>query len=758
MRQQEIFGNAVWLSGCTEYEEESKTAYSPVADETRILDAFYVLRGKLYVGKVKKATLYVLGLGFFHCYVNGKRVGQDLYLPLNSEFELREEYPVQETLSGHRIYVPEYDIASLLEEGDNTIAIHFGGGWYTYEDKYTKPFGGPKTIWRVTGETEDRSFDMVSSEKDLIHSSFVKDYNLLFTETHDYLRGNPDMFLKEYDDSQWEHAVKTAPVDTDYQFTDCPADGVCEILSPIEIGRSRKGIIYDCGKNISGYPIIELHAQKGEGVQVLFSEELKEDGTLDMKHSYGQKLVIESEGTRRLDHPLFTWYGFRYFSIEGAASPTEVHVIHSRIASISAFETDNETLNWIHDAYLNTQLCNMHTGIPTDCPHLERRGYTGDGQLTCHAAMTMLDAQAFYRKWICDIADGQDIHTGHVQYVAPYIKNGGGPGGWGCAIIEVPYQYYRHYGDLSVLEKMYPAMLRYLDFLEAHSTGNVVTSDKKGEWCLGDWCTPEPVILPAPYVNNYFYIKSLKRMIEISGLLKKEDMIPEFERRISDRKKAMMSYYYNAWDGNFLGNRQGANAFAVDIGLGDARTYDNLVSYYRQTGHYDTGIFGTDILTRVLFEHGDGQLALELLLSEHQHSYHEMRRLGATAIWEYWPGSLRNRSHNHPMFGAIAAYFYEYLVGIKTMGYFSREEIEICPILSDRIHHLRGERKFSDGKVSVEYHRTASETQFCICLPLTRKGILRIGDTGYPLLGGENRFISDGGDSAARMPVTFLNI
>ncbi len=44
------------------------------------------------------------------------------------------------------------------------------------------------------------------------------------------------------------------------------------------------------------------------------------------------------------------------------------------------------------------------------------------------------------------------------------------------------------------------------------------------------------------------------------------------------------------------------------MGLGDDTTYPNMVRYYQKLGCYDTGIFATDILTRVLFERGDGDL------------------------------------------------------------------------------------------------------------------------------------------------------
>ena len=216
---------------------------------------------------------------------------------------------------------------------------------------------------------------------------------------------------------------------------------------------------------------------------------------------------------------MFTWFAYRYIQVEGEAELLGARVVHTYTDVTATFNCDNITLNWLFDAFINTQLSNMHGGIPSDCPHMERRGYTGDGQLVCHTGMSVLDSQAFYRKWIDDISDCQDVYTGHVQYTAPYIKSGGGPGGWGCAIVEVPYQYYLHYGDAEPMKRLYGQMLRYFDYLEAHSENNLVTSDKPGEWCLGDWCAPGVVALPAAFVNYYFYVKSLMRTVEIAKLI-----------------------------------------------------------------------------------------------------------------------------------------------------------------------------------------------------------------------------------------------
>ena len=98
----------------------------------------------------------------------------------------------------------------------------------------------------------------------------------------------------------------------------------------------------------------------------------------------------------------------------------------------------------------------MHYGIVSDCPHRERLWYTGDGQLTCNAAMLLLDSRRLYRKWIRDILDSQDPNTGHVQHTAPFYGGGGGPGGWGGAVVIVPYTFYRHFKDRELLAECWP--------------------------------------------------------------------------------------------------------------------------------------------------------------------------------------------------------------------------------------------------------------------------------------------------------------
>ena len=732
MDQRSMFGQAQWVCA------GNYASIDLDKPDVNGVPYFPVLRSHFCAHAVKRATLRVLGLGFFHCYINGKEISDDRFLPLSTDFEPRINYPTDEKLTGHRIYVPEYDVTELIRTGENVLALHFGGGWYTFVRENCH-YGDAKAIFRLTLETETGIEEIVSSCADKIGDSYVKTYNFTQFENHDYTDFDDASLGLEFDDSAWSNAMEAKPLETEYLFSDCPADREFELLPVTCTAVTSAGKVYDIGKNCANLPVLKLTGEKGSLVSIRCTELCNDDGTL--KPPVIQCAGFVSDGTGRVVQPMFTWFAYRYIQVEGEAELLGARMVHTNTDVTATFNCDNITLNWLFDAFINTQLSNMHGGIPSDCPHMERRGYTGDGQLVCHTGMSVLDSQAFYRKWIDDISDCQDVYTGHVQYTAPYIKSGGGPGGWGCAIVEVPYQYYLHYGDAEPMKRLYGQMLRYFDYLEAHSENNLVTSDKPGEWCLGDWCAPGVVALPAAFVNNYFYVKSLMRTVEIAKLIGREVDIPMLQRRIEKRKAAIMAAYYNTWDHNFFGSFQGANAFALDIGLGNERTYENLVKYYEKLGRFDTGIFGTEIVSRVLFERGNGELAVKLLTSEDLISFEGMRRSGGTTIWEYWPQKDAWRSYNHPMFGAVVAHLFDYLLGIGqeagTVGY---EKVVIRPQLTEKLNRVSGSRTVPGGKISVSYEKIGDSVEWVIIIPENMEVIFVFNGEERHLASGENRF------------------
>ena len=255
MNQQYFFHDAKWV-GAAERE----------------LTTFSVLRGHFPAKAAKKASLAVLGLGFFKCYINGTCINPDTFLPLSSEYEVTIQ-PEEEVFNAQRIYVPQFDITPYLQAGNNTIDVHFGGGWYTFD---RRPFGLPKAIYCVTLETENGTELYGSDEHCRIGKSVVCDYLFTKHEDHNYLIGE-----------DWSDAVLVEPLETEYCTTDCPADGLIETL-PLR----KYGAVYDCGQNTTGYPVLTLRAKKGETVRVRFSEELLPDGTIDTTHHHGQEFTV----------------------------------------------------------------------------------------------------------------------------------------------------------------------------------------------------------------------------------------------------------------------------------------------------------------------------------------------------------------------------------------------------------------------------------------------------------------------------------
>ena len=102
--------------------------------------------------------------------------------------------------------------------------------------------------------------------------------------------------------------------------------------------------------------------------------------------------------------------------------------------------------------------------------------------------MLLLDTKELYRKWYQDILDSQGAETGHIPHTAPFLGGGGGPGGWGCAVYQVPLAWAKIYGDDSLLVQGYDAILRWFDYMDAHSEKGLVVREEEGGWCLGDWC------------------------------------------------------------------------------------------------------------------------------------------------------------------------------------------------------------------------------------------------------------------------------
>lgn len=721
----ELFGSAEWVtceSGCT----------SPV------------IKGSFFIEKPERAEVTVCGLGFFRLWINGREVSEDKFVPVNSQYCKRDltafEYPITDELS-YRTYAVRYDISKFLVGGENDIRTVLGCGWFAQKKRdaegYTK-YGDIKLCYKIDAEDRDgKLYTFVSDEKLLWRQSRITENNIYFGEAHDM-----DLSDELTARDGFKKVIKAPAYETEFFIQDCPADRVTRIIEPKKLADLGAVSVYDMGENISGYPVVAA-TEDGAYITVRCSEEINADGTLNFDScDPGQIQCDEYRNAKKGEEcmPWFTWHGFRYFELTNNAKPVRCEVVHSDCAVTSAFESDSEMLNWLYDAYIRTQLSNMHSGVPSDCPHIERLGYTGDGQLCCEAAMMLLDSQKFYQKWLEDISDCQSTDNGHVQHTAPFMGGGGGPAGWGGAIAVVPYEMYKIYGDRETFRRYLPKILRYFDYLDSRSSGGLVCREEQGGWCLGDWCTPEPIAICEPFVNTVLCVKQMLMTKEAAEAIGENETAQMLGRRIEEKRQAILNAYYSPQTGSFIGDVQGANSFATDIGLGGERTYENTRKKYSAADSFDTGIFGTDILTRVLFERGDANTAFCLLTSEGKGSFYNMKKQGATTIWENWDGE---RSHSHPMFGAATRYLFSFILGItqekKSAGY---EHILIAPQIPDGLNYASGHITTVRGKISVTFKRTESEADFYVTVPQRARFTYGSG-CEFELRDGENHIHID---------------
>ena len=471
--------------------------------------------------------------------------------------------------------------------------------------------------------------------------------------------------------SGWKPAQPVHAPETLLEEQTCPPDRVIRKLYPILIGEYDGRKIYDCRENIAGRVVLSCLGKKGECITVRHAEELAADGTLDFESAGGSDQLQQDhyicDGRIQTLHPLFCWHGFRYFETEGPCEVLCAEVIHTDVAVTSSFSCSDPVLNWLYEAYIRTQLDNYHGCVPSDCPHRERLGYTGDGQLTAETAMLLLDAKELYRKWYQDILDSQGAETGHIPHTAPFLGGGGGPGGWGCAVYQVPLAWAKIYGDDSLLVQGYDAILRWFDYMDAHSEKGLVVREEEGGWCLGDWCFPaseEKEQLPEAFINTFYYLHGLQEMMQISEKMNNKLSI-RFAEREKNVKNAFLDAYFDPETGDFCEGRAAGNAYGLALGLGDERTKKHLVEKYEALGRFDTGIFGTSMLLEQLFSIGAGDLAVRLLTNDSEAaSFAHMKRNGATTLWERWDG---RESHNHPMFGACVRLLFTQILGIRMM-------------------------------------------------------------------------------------------
>lgn len=669
--------NAKWIGAPWQGEEALPKPSNPAAPlPTELPPPAPLLRHEFAATrKVSKAVAFVTGLGYFELYLNGKKVGNDVLVPNQTNYGKRpdltkENIPLPDNFREYRVMYLAYDITDDIVPGQNAIGAILGNGFYNPAKYWCGAYGSPRFIMQLHITYDDGTSQIVVSDETWKASKSPLLMDMIFYGEHYDARLEQEDWCKPgFDDSKWQNAALRIAPEGKMSAHMGQADKVMEVLEPVMIEKTGEGRYkVDFGQEISGWVHLKnLRGEAGRKIEIKYLQPYSPNGA----NTYTMKGGTEESYSAR-----FTWFVFREVELvnwpgELTADQVKAEAVYTGVETTGKFSSSNKLLEDINRIWWRSQTDNMHGGIASDCPNRERSPYTGDGQVACVTVMHNFDARAFYRKWIDDIIGSSDPETGYVPNGAPWQPGCGGGVAWGAAISIMPWEYYLHYGDTSILRDSYDAMKGYIRYmLKWTDADGIMYSQAPGKdgkplrWLnLGDWA--QPYELPPDNLVHTFYLWYCADLTsKTASVLGLRDEAFEMAVLAGRTWKAFMERFWDEKSGSY--GKFGGNIFALRMGV-PADRKERVVKALKNdiianNGHLDTGIFGTQFFFEVLSDNGLHKMAYDAISKTTAPGYGYWVEKGSTTSWEGWK---RAGSGNHPMFGGGLVWLYRKLAGIN---------------------------------------------------------------------------------------------
>ena len=691
----------------------------PSTDDTSSLTGIAVplpiFRREFSIAKpVRQALVFVTGLGQYELTVNARDVTKTVLNPGWTDFRKTVLYQ-------------GYDVTQLLHSGGNCLGVLLGNGMYSVpgvHGRYTKfvgSFGQPKLILQMKLKFADGASQTIVSDR----SWKTIPGPIRFSSTYggeDYdARKNPLGWQRRgFDDSAWSSAEEVAaPADpvthaaVALSGAIIPSIRPVETLAPIRITHPSPGVVvYDFGRNFSGWPQIAVRGHAGASIKLTPGELLDVHGIVSQRSANAGpddpvlfQYTLRGSPQPETWHPRFTYYGFRYLQVDLSPSDhglddrprivsASAQVVHDDVPATGSFVSQLPLFNRIHkliDAAIGSNL----VSVLTDCPTREKLGWLEQTHLMGPSIMDDYDVSGLYRKLSNDMADAQ-LANGLVPSIAPeyvaFVNKDGSSTDfrdspeWGSAVILSPWAAYQFYGDAAQLASHYDSMTHYAAYLRGKAKDGIL------DYGLGDWYDIGP---DAPGYSQLTgkgltatatYYQDLTALAQIAAILGKSDDAQNFATQAEAVKEAFNRQFFHPEINQY--DRGSQTAYAMPLALGlvpeDRRSavVANLVADIRQHGnHVTAGDIGFHYVVRALTDAGRSDVLFDMLTRTDSPSYGYQLAKGATTLTEAWdanPGS----SQDHFMLGHAEEWFYRGLAGIRLdLSRPASEQIVIRPAL-----------------------------------------------------------------------------
>ena len=685
------------------------------------------------------AQLAICGLGHYVAYLNGVRVGTDEFAPLWSEYSRTTYYNI-------------HDVTQLIRGGLNELVVILGNGFFNVQrgSRYSKlqtSFGPPKLLARIDVLAQrKKSTTVVTDESWELLPSPITFNSIYGGESYDARLNTLDgsWRCRIYADEQkaivveapeGELLVQEAPPVRIMERYDVAREiAICPDSLDAASAKTRRTVhpsvrVFDMGQNLSGFPEITVTGQSGQKVTLLVAESLTPQGVCDQsqtgrQHYYEYTLSGKPQGETW--HPNFSYYGFRYIQVEGAVlegepNPDGLPVIkqlrscfvHNSAPEVSSFLCSNDLFTRTHRLIERAERSNMQA-VLTDCPHREKLGWLEQDHLCGPSLLYNYEMGAYIPKVIRDITDTQKTN-GMVPTTAPqYVSFGNlfdDSPEWGSTLIILPFMYYEHYGDSTLITRNYGAMRRYVDYLSSRADDGIV-SHGLGDWYdYGPWKAGFSRNTPVPLVATAHYIYDLQLLTRAAQMTGHEADVQHYGSLLNDVTDAFNRHFYHPDSCYYGSGSQTSNALPLFLGLvPDTRTsvLQNLIADIRAHGtRLTTGDVGNRYLFQTLARNDQNELLYTMLNHYETPGYGYQLSQGATTLTEQWD-PRQGSSQNHFMMGQIDEWLFRTLAGIGQQdGSVGMRHLEIDPHLVGDLQWVKASTETLYGRVAVHATKTS---------------------------------------------------
>jgi hypothetical protein len=687
------------------------------------------------------ATLYISGLGQYEASINGEKVGNAFLTPGWTNYD-------------KTVFYNSYDVTSMLKPGKNAVGAIVGNGFYNINrERYRKlviNYGEPKLIAQLRIKYKDGTEKILVSGADWKATPSPITFTSIYGgEDYDARLEQAGWNIANFNDQSWQQAVLVTPPSGKLtKEKDYPLE-IKETFSAKTIKKLADGnFLYDFAQNASGIVELKVKGKKGQVVRLIPSELITKENQPNQSASgspYSFSYTLKGDG-EEIWRPRFTYYGFRYVKVEGAIPASEktngelaqlldLKLLHNRNSTPSAgtFSCSYDLFNRTFDL-INWGIKSNLQSVLTDCPHREKLGWLEQTFLMGSSVHFNFDLYQLYNKQVDDMMEAQ-LENGLVPDIAPeYVPFGGGfrdSPEWGSASVILPWLIYKWYGDVSVMEKAWPMMIRYVEYLKGKSDKHIVSHG------LGDWFDYGPKqpgeaqLTPKALTATSIYYYDVKLLSEMASVLKKTDQQTKLAVWADEIKTAFNAQFFNPATGVISTGSQTAMAMPWCVGLIDEqykpKVLQNLEDSIRKQGKPLTaGDVGFRYLVEALTFGGKSQLLYEMNARDDVPGYGFQLKKGATALTESWP-ALENVSNNHLMLGHLMDWFYAGLGGIsQSKTSVAYKELVIKPEMVGDLTWVKSSYQSPYGEIRSDWEKSGTTVKMKVSIPVNSTALVYI--------------------------------